>query len=171
MSFFYQERLEPMYKKLAAILIFLVICFTVEIRAEESGTAPAKPKKEKSKLAKLLSQVDKDYKALQALSGYTEYQKKDWKLIREAGENIIKVAKLLRKDYARPEDRKYEQLMKKMQNSAKELVKIAKNYKKPGSVEDAQWHVRKLQQTCSLCHKHLDIHIYPQLFEGKKSEM
>ncbi|KHE90710.1 MAG: hypothetical protein SCABRO_03555 [Candidatus Scalindua brodae] len=61
--------------------------------------------------------------------------------------------------------------MKKMQNSAKELVKIAKDNKKPGAVEDVQWHVRKLQQTCSLCHKHLDIHIYPQLFEGKKSEM
>mgnify|MGYP003537318764 FL=1 len=61
--------------------------------------------------------------------------------------------------------------MKKMQNSAKELVKIAKDNKKPGSVEDAQWHTRKLQQTCSLCHKHLDIHIYPQLFEGKKSDM
>jgi len=62
-------------------------------------------------------------------------------------------------------------LMKKMQKSAKALVEIAEDNKKPGAVEDAQWYVRKLQQTCSLCHKHLDIHIYPQLFEGKKSEM
>ena len=160
-----------MNKKLVTIMVFFVICFTVEVRAEESVSAPAEQKKEKSELAKLLSKVDKDYKAVQALSGYTTYKKKEWKLIRKSGENILKVAKLLRKDHARPEDRKYEQLMKKMQNSAKELVKIAKDNKKPGAVEDAQWHVRKLQQTCSLCHKHLDIHIYPQLFEGKKSEM
>ena len=160
-----------MYKKLVTMLILLVICFAADVRAEEAGNAPAEQKKEKSELSKLLSKVDEDYKAVQALSGYTTYKKKEWKLIRKSGENILKAAKLLRKDYARPEDRKYEQLMKKMQNSAKELVKIAKNNNKPGAVEDAQWHVRKLQQTCSLCHKHLDIHIYPQLFEGKKSEM
>jgi len=160
-----------MYKTLITILIFFVIVFTVEVIAEEPGNAPAEQKKEKSELAKLLSRVDEDYKAVQALSGYTKYKKKDWKLIGQSGENILKVAKLLRKDYARPEDQRYEQLMKKMQNSAKALVELAKDNKKPGSVEDAQWHVRKLQQTCSLCHKHLDIHIYPQLFEGKKSEM
>ena len=160
-----------MYKKLVTLMVLLVICFAVEVSAEDSGTAPAKQKKEKSELAKLLSKVDEDYKAVQALSGYTTYKKKDWKLIGQSGENILKVAKLLRKDYARPEDQRYEHLMKKMQDSAKALVKLAKDNKKPGSVEDAQWHVRKLQQTCSLCHKHLDIHIYPQLFEGKKSEM
>ncbi len=160
-----------MYKTLITILILFVVCFTVKVSAEDSGTAPAKQKKEKSELAKLLSQVDKDYKAVQALSGYTTYKKKDWKLIGQSGENILKVAKLLRKDYARPEDQRYEHLMKKMQDSANALVKLAKDNKKPGAVEDAQWHVRKLQQTCSLCHKHLDIHIYPQLFEGKKSEM
>ncbi len=152
-------------------MVFLVICFTVEVRAKESGTVPTEQKKEKSELAKLLSQVDKDYKAVQALSGYTTYKKKDWNLIGQSGENILKVAKLLRKDYARPEDQRYEHLMKKMQDSAKALVKLAEDNKNPGAVEDAQWHVRKLQQTCSLCHKHLDIHIYPQLFEGKKSEM
>jgi hypothetical protein len=160
-----------MYKKLVTILILLVISFAVEVRAEEAGNAPAEHKKEKSELAKLLSQVDKDYKAVQALSGYTKYKKEDWKLIGQSGENILKVAKLLRTDYARPEDQRYEHLMKKMQDSAKALVKLAEDNKKPGAVEDAQWHVRKLQQTCSLCHKHLDIHIYPQLFEGKKSEM
>ena len=160
-----------MYKKLATLIVFLVICFSVDVRAEESGTAPAEQKEEKSELAKLLSQVDKDYKAVQALSGYTTYKKEDWKLIGQSGENILKVARLLRKDYARPEDQRYDHLMKKMQDSANALVKLAKDNKKPGAVEDAQWHVRKLQQTCSLCHKHLDIHIYPQLFGGKKSEM
>lgn len=158
-----------MYKALITMMIFSVICFTVEVRAEEFGTAPAEQKK--SELAKLLSQVDQDYKTFQALSGYTTYKKNDWKLIGQPGENILKVGKLLRKDYARPEDQRYEHLMKKMQDSANALVKLAKNNKKPGAVEDAQYHVRKLQQTCSLCHKHLDIHIYPQLFEGKKSEL
>ncbi len=160
-----------MDKILTTILIFFIVGLTVQVRADEPGNAHAEQEEEKSELAKLLSQVDKDYKAVRALSGYTTFQKKEWKLIRESGENIIKVAKLLRRDHARPEDQRYEHLMKKMQNSAKELVKIAKEKKKTGSVEDAQFHVRKLQQTCSLCHKHLDIHIYPQLFKGKKSEM
>ena len=160
-----------MYKILVTLMIFFVICFTVEVRAEEPGAAPAEQKEEKSELAKLLSKVDEDYKALRALSGYTKYNNKDWKLIGQSGENILKVAKVLRRDYAKPEDRRYEQLMKKMQDSAKALVKLAKDDKKPGAVEDAQWHVRNLRQSCSLCHKHLDIHIYPQLFKGKKSEM
>ncbi len=160
-----------MYKKLAILMVFLAICLTVEVRAEESGTAPAEQKEEKSELAKLLSYVDEDYKALRALSGYTKYKKEDWKLIKQSGENILKVAKVLRRDYARPEDRRYEQLMKKMQDSANALVKLAEDDKKPGAVEDAQWHVRNLRQSCSLCHKHLDIHIYPQLFKGKKSEI
>ncbi|GAX62527.1 splicing factor 3a subunit 3 [Candidatus Scalindua japonica] len=160
-----------MYKILVTLIVFSVICFSVQVKAEDADTAPPEQKKEKSELAKLLEKVDQDYKALQALSGYTSYKKKHWKLIKKSGENILDVAKILRRDYARPEDRKYEQLMKKMQDSAKSLVKVAKNNKKEGAVEDAQWYVRKLQQTCSLCHKHLDIHIYPQLFEGKKSEM
>ena len=36
-----------MYKKLITLMVFLVICFTVEVRAKESGTVPTEQKKER----------------------------------------------------------------------------------------------------------------------------
>ena len=143
---------------------------TVEVREGESGDAPAEQEKEKSELAKLLAKVDNDYKAVEEISGYYKYEKKHWKLLRESGENILGVTKLIRKKHSRPEDQRYEKLMKQMEVAAKELIKIAKNSDEEGAVEDAQWRVRQLQKTCSLCHKHLEIHIYPQLYEKKSSK-
>ena len=153
------------------ILFTTLICFmafsTVEVRGGESGYAPAEQEKEKSELAKLLAKVDNDYKAVEAISGYYKYEKKHWKLLRESGENILEVTKLIRKKYSRPDDQRYEKLMKQMEVAAEELIKIAKNSDKEGAVEDAQWQVRQLQKTCSLCHKHLEIHLYPQLYDKK----
>ena len=143
---------------------------TVEVRVGESGNAPAEQEKEKSELAKLLAKVDNDYKAVEAISGYYKYEKKHWKLLRESGENILAVTKLIRKKYSRPDDQRYEKLMKQMEVAAEELIKVANNSDEDGAVEDAQWQVRQLQKTCSLCHKHLEIHIYPQLYEKKSSE-
>ena len=156
-----------MYKILFTTLICFIVFSTVEVRGGESGDAPAGQEKEKSELAKLLAKVDNDYKAVEAISGYYKYKKKHWKLLRESGENILEVTKLIRKKHSRPDDQRYEKLMKQMEVAAAELIKIAKNSDKEGAVEDAQWQVRQLQKTCSLCHKHLEIHIYPQLYEKK----
>ncbi|MHC4269938.1 MAG: hypothetical protein ACYSTS_15925 [Planctomycetota bacterium] len=159
-----------MYKILLAILMFFLAFSTVKVRGGEPGDALAEQEKEKSELAQLLAKVDNDYKAVEAITGYYEYKKKHWKLLRESGENILEVTKLIRKKYSRPDDQRYEKLMKQMEDAAKELIKIANNTDKEGAVEDAQWQVRQLQKTCSLCHKHLDIHIYPQLYEKKSSK-
>ena len=156
-----------MYKMLFTTLICFMAFSTVEVRGGESGDAPAEQEKEKSELAKLLAKVDSDYKAVEAISGYYKYKKKHWKLLRESGENILEATKLIRKKYSRPEDLRYEKLMKQMEVAAEELIKIANNSDEEGAVEDAQWQVRQLQKTCSLCHKHLEIHIYPQLYEKK----
>jgi hypothetical protein len=61
--------------------------------------------------------------------------------------------------------------MEKMQIAAEEMVEIAKNSDKEGSLEDTQWQVRLLRRTCAKCHKHLDIHIYPQLYKKKPKEV
>ncbi len=156
-----------MYKILFTTLICFMVFSTVEVRGGESGDAPAEQEKEKSELAKLLAKVDNDYKAVEEISGYYKYEKKHWKLLKESGENILEVTELIRKKYSRPDDQRYEKLMKQMKVAAEELIKIAKNSDEEGAVEDAQWQVRQLQKTCSLCHKHLEIHIYPQLYEKK----
>jgi hypothetical protein len=51
------------------------------------------------------------------------------------------------------------------------MVKVAKDSKKEGALEDAQWQVRMLRRTCAKCHKHLDIHIYPNLYKKKEKEI
>ncbi|KHE90709.1 MAG: hypothetical protein SCABRO_03554 [Candidatus Scalindua brodae] len=85
-----------MYKKLVTMLILLVICFAAEVRAEEAGKAPAEQKKEKSELAKLLSKVDEDYKAVQALSGYTTYKKKGLETNKEVRRKHLKSNKVIK---------------------------------------------------------------------------
>ena len=47
------------------------------------------------------------------------------------------------------------------------MADVARNKDKDGALEDQQWQVRRLRQTCALCHKHLEIHIYPNLYKRK----
>jgi len=156
-----------MYKILLATLICFLAFPTVNVKGGDPVDAPAEQEKEKSELAELLNKVDNDYKAVEAITGYYKYEEKHWKLLRESGENILEVTTLIRKKYSRPDDQRYEKLMKEMETAAEELIKVTNDTDKEGAVEDAQWQVRQLQKTCSLCHKHLKIHIYPQLYEKK----
>jgi len=173
-----------MYKVLIALCIFsMVSSFQDKIIAEgadDTTNVPSKqivgadelmgkePEKEKSELALMMEDIDKDYKMVEAMSGYYKYKKKQWKKILEAGENIAKITKKIRIKYAKPDDFKYEKQMKIMQVEAEKMAEIAKNKHKDGALEDQQWQVRRLRQTCAICHKHLDIHIYPNLYKGKK---
>jgi hypothetical protein len=76
----------------------------------------------------------------------------------------------VRLKFARPDDLRYEKQNELMQVEAEKMVKIAKNKDADGALEDQQWQVRRLRQTCALCHKHLKIHIYPNLYKKKHSE-
>ncbi len=49
---------------------------------------PPKQEKEKSELAKLMSSIDKSYKAVEEISGYYKYSDNDWKVIAESSANI-----------------------------------------------------------------------------------
>ncbi len=165
-----------MYKVLIALCIFsVVVVFQYKNVAEGSDNpVPSEqiegeePQKEKSELARMMEDIDNDYKMVEEMSGYYKYKKKQWKKILEAGENIAKVTKKVRIKYAKPDDFKYEEQMKIMQVEAEKMAEIARNMDKDGALEDQQWQVRRLRQTCAICHKHLDIHIYPNLYKEKK---
>ena len=173
-----------MYKFLIVLCIFSIISFQNKINIEASDIyVPAEkiegadelmgeepPEKEKSELALMMQDIDDSYKAVEEMSGYYKYKKKQWKIILKAGENIAKITKKVRIKFAKPDDFKYEEQMKLMQEEAKKMAEIAKNKDIDGSLEDQQWQVRRLRQTCAICHKHLDIHIYPNLYKKKHKE-
>ncbi|MCR4290584.1 MAG: cytochrome c [Candidatus Scalindua sp.] len=170
-----------MHKVLIALFIFLTVgSFQYKMAQGLEKNVPSEqikgadelmggePEKEKSELALMMEDIDKDYKIVEEISGYYKYKKKQWKQILEAGENIAKITKKVRIKFAKPDDFKYEEQMKIMQVEAEKMAEIAKNGDKEGALEDQQWQVRRLRQTCAICHKHLDIHIYPNLYKEKK---
>jgi hypothetical protein len=173
-----------MYKVLIALCIFSIVSsFQYNNIAECSDNqAPSAhtdtpdemmgevPQEEKSELALMMQDIDESYKAVEEMSGYYKYKKKQWKIILKAGENIAKVTKEVRLKFARPDDLRYEKQNELMQVEAEKMVKIAKNKDAVGALEDQQWQVRRLRQTCALCHKHLEIHIYPNLYKKKHGE-
>ena len=126
------------------------------------------PQEEKSELALMMQDIDESYKAVEEMSGYYKYKKKQWKIILKAGENIAEVTKEVRLKFARPDDLRYEKQNELMQVEAEKMVEIAKNKGAEGALEEQQWQVRRLRQTCAICHKHLKIHIYPNLYKDKK---
>ncbi|ODS32740.1 MAG: ferredoxin 2Fe-2S [Candidatus Scalindua rubra] len=166
-----------MYKILIALCIFLIVSFHYAFKVEGSDDVISdeiiieEPEKEKSELAKLMDKIDLNYKAVEEMSGYYRYKKKQWKIVLKSGQNIVKVTKTVRRKFSKPDDWTYQELMEKMQIAAEEMVEIAKNKDKEGALEDAQWQVRLLRRTCAKCHKHLDIHIYPQLYKKKPKEL
>ena len=175
-----------MYKFLIVLCIFSIAIFQDRINVEASdkyipaeqiegsdelvGEGQPAPEKEKSELALLMQDIDESYKAVEVMSGYYKYKMKQWKIIQEAGENIAKITKKVRIKYAKPDDWTYEEQMKLMQEEAEVMAKIAENNDKDGALEDQQWQVRRLRQTCAKCHKHLDIHIYPHLYKKNHTE-
>ncbi len=128
------------------------------------------PEEEKSELALMMQDIDENYKLVEEMSGYYKYKKKQWKKILKAGESIAKVTEEVRVKYAKPKDPRYEDQMKLMQVEAEKMAEIAKNKDRDGALEDQQWQVRRLRQTCAICHKHLKIHIYPNLYKKKNGE-
>lgn len=137
------------------------------------GFADEAPKgeKEKSELAKIMDEIDKHYKAVEQISGYYKYTSNDWKVISEASANIAQLTKTVISKFPRPDDKKYQDLNKIMLSEAEKMLEVVNHKDEKGALEDAQWQVRRLRQTCALCHKHLGIHIYPQLYPGKKEEL
>ncbi len=173
-----------MYKVLIALCIFSIVCFQFTINVESSDQyipvgktegadeemGEEQPIEEKSELALMMQDIDESYKAVEEMSGYYKYKKKQWKIILKAGENIAEITKKVRIKFAKPDDSRYEEQMELMQVEAEKMAKIAINKDNDGALEDQQWQVRRLRQTCAICHKHLKIHIYPNLYKKKHGE-
>ena len=136
-----------------------------------SADEPPKQEKEKSELAKIMDEIDKSYKAVEEISGYYKYSDNDWKVIAESSANIAKLTKIIISKFSRTDDQKYQDLNKTLMAEAEKMHEIVSHKGELGALEDAQWQVRRLRQTCALCHKHLGIHLYPQLYPGKKEEL
>ena len=173
-----------MYKVFVALCIFLIVSsfqFIVNVEGSDQYIPVGKTEgtdelegeeqeKEKSELALLMQDIDESYKSVEEMSGYYKYKKKQWKIILKAGENIAKITKEVRTKFAKPDDLRYEEQMELMQVEAEKMAGIAKNKDNDGALEDQQWQVRRLRQTCAICHKHLKIHIYPNLYKKKHGE-
>ncbi len=173
-----------MYKVLIALCFFSIVSLQFIINVEgsdqyipvgkveeaEEPMGEEQPEEEKSELALMMQDIDESYKVVEEMSGYYKYKKKQWKKILKAGEIIAEVTKEVRIKFAKPEDTRYEEQMKLMQVEAEKMSEIAKNKNDEGALEDQQWQVRRLRQTCAICHKHLKIHIYPNLYKKKHGE-
>jgi len=173
-----------MYKVLTALCIFSIVYLQFIINVEGTDQyipvgkiedadeliGEEQPEEEKSELALMMQDIDESYKVVEEMSGYYKYKKKQWKKILKAGENIAEVTKKVRIKFAKPDDSRYEEQMKLMQVEAEKMAEIAINKDNEGALEDQQWQVRRLRQTCAICHKHLKIHIYPNLYKKKHGE-
>ena len=96
-----------MYKFLVVLFIFSIISFQYKINVEASDKyipvekiegadelmGEEQPEKEKSELALMMQDIDDSYKAVEEMSGYYKYKKKQWRIILEAGKNIAKIKK------------------------------------------------------------------------------
>lgn len=159
--------------KITTFLLMAIFAFAnVGAYASEAEVVPAEQEKEKSELALLMQEIDESYKTVEEMSGWYKYKKRHWKIIRESAENMVVVTKKIRRKFSKREDWTYQELMEKMQIAAEVMLVVAKDYKnREGALEDAQWQVRMLRRTCAKCHKHLDIHIYPNLYKKKRKQL
>ena len=152
-------RFERFLKFIPIVAFFIIICQITLFGGENSS----------EKLTRLMKDIDRDYKEVEVISGYYDYSDEDWNTIYDAGLEIAKATEEVQKDYGRPDNPKYEQLMEQMRIEAKKMAYIVeKKAGQEGSLEDVQWQVRKLRNTCAECHRLLNIHIYPQLYPKKK---
>jgi hypothetical protein len=157
-------------KELARKVFFISLMVAIGIWSTAMyGFAEEKSavEEEKSELAKIMGEIDQHYKAVERISGYYKYSDTDWKDIEESSTKIIQLTKGVIRKFSRPDDKKYEDLNKSMLTEAEKMLEVVEHKNDPGALEDAQWQVRRLRQTCALCHKHLGIHLYPQLYPGK----
>lgn len=127
-------------------------------------TASKTGKIECTELAKTMKEIDKNYKEIKKISGYTTFSEKDWNSIHESSKELIKHTQKVIKEFARPEDSKYQELNKTLLKESEILLDVTHFRNEMGAVEDAQWQVRNIRHTCASCHKHLGLHIYPNLY-------
>lgn len=143
---------------LASLVVML--CCTV-FNGFAGGEPVTGEEKEKSELAVLMGEIDKNYKVLERLSTYFSFEEvdKEQKLYGDASANLMALCKIATTKFARPDDDKYQELNHAMLTASENIDGVFKDKNKAVTLEDVLWQVGLLRQTCADCHKHLDIKI------------
>lgn len=174
-----------MLKYLCFLIIAMeIVCCSTFIVADEMAKTQAEEPEDGScctatktgiiectELAKTMKEIDKNYKEIKKISGYTSFGEKDWNSIHESSKELIKHTQKVIKEFPRPDDSKYQELNKTLLEESEILLDVTHFRDQVGAVEDAQWQARNIRHTCASCHKHLGLHIYPNLYpkETKKT--
>jgi len=150
-------------KNFLIFLSFVALLFTI------NQAAFSAEKKTSSELTRLMVDIDRSYKKSEAISGYYDYSDEEWDILYDSGSVVSRLTKQVQAKYGRPDNKKYEDLMEAMRVAAQKMADIAnKKRGEDGALEDVQWQVRKLRNSCAECHRLLNIHIYPNLYPKKK---
>ncbi len=125
--------------------------------------------KESNELAQLMKDIDTKYKMAEAISGYYQFSDEDWQTFYDSGTKVSELTEIVQEKYGRPGNPQYERLMEEMRDSAQKMADVVKKSKgEEGSLEEVQWQVRRMRNSCANCHRLLNIHIYPNLYKIKK---
>lgn len=144
------------------IVVFLFALFVNLFTCSADGS-------ESKELAELMKRIDTKYKAAEAISGYYEFSDENWDTFFDSGKVVAEITEKVQEKYGRPGNAKYQRLMEEMRDSAQKMADVVKNNKgAEGSLEEVQWQVRRMRNSCAHCHRLLNIHLYPNLYHIKK---
>jgi len=124
---------------------------------------------EKSGLALLMGDIDKNYKILERLSTYFAFEEaeKELAIYRDASTGLMTLCKTATTKFARPDDDKYQEFNNVMLTAAENIAGAFGNNHKTSSLEDVLWQTGLLRQSCADCHKHLGIITGPARHDKK----
>lgn len=144
-----------------AFLTSIVVALFCTVFHGFAGGEPVKEEKEKSELAVLMGEIDKNYKVLERLSTYFSFEevRKEQKIYDDASTNLTALCKTATMKFARPDDDKYQELNHAMLTASENIEDVFLGENKAVTLEDILWQIGLLRQTCADCHKHLDVKI------------
>ncbi|MBM4055434.1 MAG: hypothetical protein FJ264_12395 [Planctomycetes bacterium] len=125
-----------------------------------TGAAHAKEEeKEKSELAELMCGIDMHYKVLERLATYFSFEEieNEREIYANASSRLLTHCKTATTKFARPDDDKYQILNNAMLRASESINVMFAGTEKTYTLEDVLWQMGILRQSCSDCHKHLDI--------------
>ncbi len=156
---------------LAACTAFLsATLLTGPLYADKADKADKKEKagerESNEELKKLMTEIDKHYKAAQERMGYYQLSNSDWETFLKGGKVITRLTDRVLKEFVPPDDKEFLKLTKEMKKRSTEIYEAA-NKKYVGAYEDIQYSFGRLRNSCKNCHNHLGIQIYTSLYPGE----
>ncbi|MCF6153114.1 MAG: hypothetical protein E3K38_12660 [Candidatus Kuenenia stuttgartiensis] len=157
---------EPAVEKMMVLMkVFLASLTGMLFCTVFNGFAGGEPvkdeEKEKSELAVLMGEIDKNYKVLERLSTYFSFEEieKELKIYGDASANLVTLCKTATTKFARPDDDTYQEINLAMLTASENIDGALRDKDESVTLEDVLWQIGRLRQTCADCHKHLDVKI------------